>query len=167
MTSYETLKEKNVKIVDILKFHIDFILDSINRKITEKQAFKNPWKVFVERSISRHLFLPFYKAIKNFHTETGRTIEVTRYKSRLSPLKEIKITFIHIGTFVFYFGSVSTYGKEEIRKLFCRKWKSRNKTEAIAIEDNPIVVIYKVKAQMLKVIVPYKLTNQYGTVCSH
>ena len=150
MSSYEALQNEQIDVIQLLNYHIDWIIDTIHRRLTEKENYKNPWQLEVERNIHNQLFLPYYKSLKNFSTEHGRTIEVTRYKTKLAPLKEIKIVFHHFGSFVFHLSQASTKSKGEIKSLFVRKWKTGNETNIIVNESKPVTLVYKVKSHYLK-----------------
>ena len=45
--SYDALEEKMIDIKGILSFHVFKILQRLNRRITFKEKFKNPWIVEV------------------------------------------------------------------------------------------------------------------------
>ena len=154
-------------VAGVLQYHMNTIITSIKRRLIEKESYKNPWEINVEINVHCSIFMPFYKAIRDFKTAHGRTIEVTRYRSKSAPLKEVKITFVHFGAFVFHISQATNKSKEEVKSAFKRKWKSGNVTQVVVNENKPVSFVYKVRSNQLKVKLCYSLTNKYGTVCSY
>ena len=102
---YNELKSKKIEIIELLNYHFSEIAISINRKITEKEKFRNPWQISLERTIHQSLYIQFYKAVRDYKIVYGRKINHKRYSS--GDLKEIIITFEHFGCFIFHLSQIS------------------------------------------------------------
>ena len=132
--SYERLKTKKIDAVSLIEWHFANICHSINRNITFRQKFKNPWVVEVSERIQRDIFIEAFKAIRDFKIEYGRTINIQRDKSGVGV--RYTITFNHFGSLKFHLSQLS---KLDITELFK---KQSNKGTAIVIvteEENAII----------------------------
>lgn len=89
MESYDRLKEKKIDISCLLEWHFRNICHLINRRITFKQKYKNPWTVEVSEHIHRQIFFESFKAIRDYVVEFGRTYEVKRDRNGTSLSYEI------------------------------------------------------------------------------
>jgi len=163
--SYEHLKSKSVQVVDLLKYHFSEIVSSINRRITQKERYRNPWKITFDRTIHSSLYLPFYKALRDYEIDFGRKISVKRCSR--GNIKNIDIVFSHFGCFVFHLSQVLGIEKDKLRERFTTRWKGGNVTQIIVSEDKPFLFHYNVTKHTLKIEGSLSLTNKYGTVCSH
>ena len=63
MESYQILGTKQVGVKALLEWHTTSIVKSVNRKISFKQKFKNPWNIEVQESIYREVFMELFKAV--------------------------------------------------------------------------------------------------------
>ena len=102
--SYGSLEEKKIDIKSILSFHVLKILESLNRRITFKEKFKNPWTVEVGEHIHFSVFYEWFKAISDYKIEFGRTINIKR-NSKNKP-SNYTIVFNHFGCFKFHFEKI-------------------------------------------------------------
>jgi len=163
MESYDKLKEKKIDVSRLLEWHFSTICRSIQRRITFKQKYKNPWTVEVLEHIHREIFIASFKAIRDYVTEFGRTYNVKR--DRRGNGTSYKIAFTHLGTLKQHLHKLSGLSKSEITTLF--KKKTDKATACVVVSDEkPCVLEYNCRNCTLKVRLSYKVENQYGTVCS-
>ena len=80
------------------------ILERLNRRITFKEKYKNPWIVEVGEHIHLSVFYEWFKAISDYKTEFGRTINIKR-NSKNKP-SNYTIVFNHVGCFKFHFTKI-------------------------------------------------------------
>lgn len=160
--SYAELDEKNILVINLIKFHFDTILTSLNRKIQAKQTLYNPFKVVINERVHSEIFLAVYKAIRDFRTAYGRELIVKKDKSGI--IKEISIIFHHLGSLKFHLSNLSSL---DINKIFKKKFKSNAVGDIICDDEKKCILHYKVSTKTLNITASYKVVNQYGMVCSY
>ena len=74
--SYSTQRSTNLPAIEILQFYIQQVLDSIYRKLSFKQRFKNPWVIEVLETLPRQVFYQWFRAVQNHSTEFGRSLHI-------------------------------------------------------------------------------------------
>ncbi len=62
---YEKIDKETLKLSSLMNSHFSEVLNSVVRKLTEKEKFKNAWQIQVERTIHNSIFNPFYKAVRD------------------------------------------------------------------------------------------------------
>ena len=101
---YGALEEKKIDIKGILSFHVLKILGSLNRRITLKEKFKNPWIVEFGEQIHFRVFSEWFKDISDYRIEFRGTINIKR-NSKKKP-SNYTIAFKHFGCFKFHFEKI-------------------------------------------------------------
>lgn len=163
--SYIDLKKRRISSCQLIQYHIGAVLSAAHRRLTEKESYTHPWCIKVERNIHFSLFSAIHQTIRDYKTSFGREIKLSRDKKK--ELKEITITFHHMGTFIFHLSKLLEKNRPEIKAQLKRVWKSGNRTEVVVSEEKPVILTYKVKKHQLKLEMSYSLINKYGTVCSY
>ena len=69
METYERLKEKKTDTYKIVEWHYRTIVETIKRRITFRQNFKNPWVIEISERIQREIFLSSFQAIRDYSIE--------------------------------------------------------------------------------------------------
>ena len=105
LDSYKELKKYKVNISTLLEWHFSTIICSVSRKLTLKQKFRNPWEISICSLIHRDIFFQAYRAIRDFHIEYGRTVQVT--KDKKGDIKLIRIIFTHFGALKYHLHQLS------------------------------------------------------------
>ena len=105
LQTYEILKTKKVDIASLLEFHFTQVLNSIRRRLTPRQKFRNPWTIEVQREIFSPAFIELYRAVKDYIISFGR--EVTVERNSKGVLKLITIKFTHKGAFKFHLSKIA------------------------------------------------------------
>ena len=159
--SYGSLEEKKIDIKSILSFHVLKILESLNRRITFKEKFKNPWTVEVGEHIHFSVFYEWFKAISDYKIEFGRTINIKR-NSKNKP-SNYTIVLNHFGCFKFHFEKIVG---EKISNFLEKLNKSGSQAKVEITSDKQAILDYKVSSSVLSLKVHYNVKNRYGTVCS-
>ena len=62
-SSYDLLDGKKIKVKEILDLHTCKIIESVHRRITFKETFKNPWCSQAAENIHFGVFYEWFKAI--------------------------------------------------------------------------------------------------------
>lgn len=163
MESYERLKSKKIDVVNLLEWHFTTICKSINKRLTFRQKYKNPWTIELFERVHRGVFIEAFKAIRDFTVEFGRTIAVTRDKKGVAT--KYIITFTHLGAFKHHLHKLSNLSKDNIAVLF-KKTSDKGTAEVTVTEDKQSVIVYDCRSSNLKVTLSYTVTNKYGAVCS-
>ena len=71
--SYDNLEKQQIDVSHILHWPFKRIIESISRRISFHQKYKNPWNVEVTEAINREVFIKFFQAIRDYKVEYGRT----------------------------------------------------------------------------------------------
>ena len=160
--SYKYLKEKKVDVVPILKDSIVVLLKSIKRRLSSRASVRNPWKVVVKHHIHRSIFIEFYRAIRDFKSEFGRTISKTF--DRKKNLKQIVIQFNHIGPLKYHLLQavddsivVTNYIKKSI--------VGGGSAKIVVSAEKPFTFKYDLNKNSLTVNGVYEVVNRYGNIC--
>ena len=162
--SYESLRTTKVDLFVLLKFHFCDIICSLARKISSRQAYKNPWQVNVEHKIHYTVFKYWYKAVADYTSEFGRTIRVKR--SHGGDLVQITMSFTNVCSFFFHLRSVSDHSKEELIQIFSKNLKNDSIGTLVATEEKPFTVTFDRKKSVAKFHGFYEVKNSYGHLCS-
>lgn len=160
--SYVALEKKSISYVEIINFHLDNVLASIRRKINARATLKSPFRISVLERIPPAVFLEVYKAIKDYKTLFGRVIEVKRDKKNI--IKEIKITFDHLGSLKFHLSKLCSVSVSE---NFHKNLKNGVSGDIVVSGSKLAVMTYKVSTKTMVMEISYKVTNKYGNVCSY
>ena len=128
MESYQILGTKQVGVKALLEWHTTSIVKSVNRKISFKQKFKNPWNIEVQESIYREVFMELFKAVRDYKIQYGRILDADRDRNGVG--KIFKITFTHFGAFKFHLTQLSN-NSVDILQLFSEKNKAGNSAVVI------------------------------------
>jgi len=136
------------------------VLQKVKRRLTQRKNFKDPWTIVVFVDIHTTAYFQLYLAIKNYKTEYGRTIELTKNKKR--KLTSIKITFTHLGSLKHHLKKIC---KCNINEYFERKWRNGNRAKGIVNEERPAILTFNTLKHQLQFKVSYELSNRYGTIC--
>ena len=120
INSYEEFKEQKVQLYAIIKFHLEILLGSLNRKITFRQKFKNPWSASSSLFVQRDVFFYCYRAIRDHNISFGRTIE--NIKDKKGFVKSFTIKFVHLGTLKYHLSKV--VNKKNLNKIFNKAQKN-------------------------------------------
>ena len=101
-SSYAILENQDIKVKPALKFHFHLLLSGVRRKINKKPNLRNPWEVKSVTILYAAVFLKWYKAVHDFHIKTYRSIDIK--KDRKGEVKDIVISFTHIGPLCYHLG---------------------------------------------------------------
>ena len=61
--SYDHLDKQQVNVTEILYWHYKRIIESINRRLSFRQKYKNPWTIEVTEAINREVFIDKRKRV--------------------------------------------------------------------------------------------------------
>ena len=76
---YKSLKEKNIKVFEVLQYHLNRIVIGIQRKISFKQTFTKPFQIEIVEYLEATCFYQFFKAVSDY-SEFGRKVTILRDK---------------------------------------------------------------------------------------
>jgi len=163
MESYERLQLKEFKVASVVNWHFESIIKSINRRISFRQKFKDPWTIVIEEKIFPDTFIQAFKAIRDYKSEFGRTYSVKR--DRNGHGLNYVIRFTHLGSLRLHFHKLSGVDKSTIDSLFSKN-NNNGKAYIEVNNEKPCLLEYNRKKSILKIKISYSVENKYGTVCS-
>jgi len=162
LLTYEVLKNKDIKIYELLSWHFQKILNSIRRKISPRERYHNPWMVIISREIKFSIFWEYFRAVRDYHTAFGRTCEVQRTKKGL--ISKVIVTFTHLGSFKLQLQEITGKSSQEIKASFKKKFPCGSKGEVIVNTSKPTTLIYKKNTETLDISIHYEVHNRYGVL---
>ena len=162
-SSYERLSSKKIDVSNLLQWHFTNIVKSINRRLSFRQKFKNPWTVELTEIIHRDLFVQAFIAIRDFPATFGRVVYIEKDKKGVS--KKYTITFTHLGCMRHHLHKLSGIPKTELDSLFSKESK-KGIARIVVNAEKKGVIVYDCKNNSLKFNICYEVTNRYGVVCS-
>ena len=74
--SYDKLKYKEAKVVEILEFHVNHLIEGAFHRLTFQQKYRNPWCIEVTERLHYKIFFEWFKAIEDHCISCGRTTEI-------------------------------------------------------------------------------------------
>ena len=165
MNSYEILEDQDIKVKPAIVCHFLQLLSGVCRKINKKPKLTNPWKVKSVTNLYPAVFLKWYKAVRDFHVKTYRSIEVK--KSRKGEVKEIIISFTHIGPLCYHLGrAINVKTKDTFLKKYLRRtWSDGCRGDLVVCEETPATLTFNMKSGKLSFLANYEVRNRYGNVC--
>lgn len=89
LDTYNVLRQKEIRLASLLSWHLKEVLKSLNRKISCKEKYRNPFSIEVVRDIHESIFQEYFRAIKDYSTEFGRTI--IESKTKKGKRKSVKL----------------------------------------------------------------------------
>lgn len=172
LETYRILREHSISTNTLVSWHFKSILKSINRKITLKQSFINPFTVTISETIHNSIFYQAYIAIRDFQEQNVDVFTKTE-KDKKGNCKSHEIIFTSIDAVILHLTKLTSTTEEEegnqnIRKVYFQKtFTHGQKGKIVATSDKPAIFHYKVSTCTLTVKMKYQMTNQFGTICSY
>ena len=164
MESYDRLKAKKTDTQKIVEWHFRTVAETIKRRITFRQNFKNPWSIEILERVQRDVFISAFQAIRDYHIEYGRTLHVERDNKGFG--KVYTITFSHLGAFTYHLRKLGGIEKEELSSFFVKTSNINGTAEVNVTTEKPAIFVYKCSTSVLKLTLSYSVKNKYGTVIS-
>lgn len=158
--SYDKLKVKQLDAFPILSDSLDYLLRSVYRRIKANPSVRSPWKINSKSKIHISLFSEFFKAVKNWSSEFGRTLNTEKKKN--GTIKSLSITFTHKGTLQFHLSQAT--GKS-VKAYLKKTLKGGSHGRVIITAEKPFIMNYSVARGELSVSASYEIINRYGNVC--
>ena len=85
--SYDKLKDKERKNIEILEFRVSNLIRGAFRRLTFRQKYRNPWCIEVTEMFHYKIFFEWFKAIEDNCVSFGRTTEIHRDRTKLRKVK--------------------------------------------------------------------------------
>ena len=102
---YNVLKKKNILIYDLVKWHFEKILTGINKRLTFKRKFTDPFVATLSREIHATIFMKF---IEQFVTLFNHLDFLPSAKIiKKGQVTFYRIEFKHLRTFVHHFQNLT------------------------------------------------------------
>lgn len=161
LETYEVLKEKKLNVVVTLQYHLKRILDSIRRKISFHQKFRNPWVIEVTEYIAPPIYYELFRAVRDYKISAGFVAETVKDSKNCT--KEYLLEFNHLQVFKHHLQEVL---EEEIDLFFHKTNSIGNVGCVVASPERKITLQYKVKTGALFISMHYSVTNKYGNLIS-
>lgn len=163
MGDYSKLNEQNVSIGRLWEWHMASITSGIKRKLSFRQKIKNPWKIEVIEVIHRDVFIVWFKLIRDFKIQYGRTINVVRDK-KTNIGKVYTITFTHFGALRYHMSEIGQNIKIK-QDNFSRKNTIGNTATVVVDTEHPATVTFNASKSTVTFDLHYQVINKYGNVC--
>ena len=160
--SYYTLELSNVVVYPILTDSIDQLLKKTKRQLTTRKKIRNNRHIASSIEIHKLVFLKYYKAIRDYKSEFGRSILLQKGSGRRrKEIKKIVIIFTHKGSLTLHLKKASTL---KVSDFFQKKVGNSN-IELVVNNEQPAKLSYDMNKNRLDFSAAYKVTNKYGNIC--
>jgi len=80
--TYEVLRSQKCSISTIIEWHFEEVLKSINRKISLKWKYKDPFTCTVFRELHRDTFHQAFRAVRDYKITLGVKASITKNKKK-------------------------------------------------------------------------------------
>ena len=165
LETYEVLKSNQTSIFEIVQWHFEEIIKGINRKISLKKKYKDPFTCIVTRDIHPSTFYQVFRAIRDYKITFGTKAEV--FKNKRKQVTGYSLSFTHFGALKFHLCQLTEKEKEDIEKEFLSKsFACGSRAKVVASDQKPFVITYKCSTSSLTLKCHYETTNSYGNVTS-
>ena len=146
----------------MVKWHFIEILASIQRRITLKRKFKDPFTCVVYRDIHKNIFYQAFRAIRDYPIQFGTFTEVLRNKKNV--IIGYSIKFEHLGAFKFHLKQLAD---EDTSNSLSKKFTTGSSAAVVVTPEKPATLNYKVSNSSLTIRVQYEIKNKYGVMTSY
>ena len=161
--SYDILKDKKGKVIEILKFNVNHLIQGPFRRLKFRQKYRKPWCIEVTERLHYKIFFEQFEAIEDHCVSFGRTTEIHRDKTKLRKVKGYTITFHHLGALKFHIRQTVSKKKLVLEK----KNKTAGAKAIVAVSaKKPAVLHFDIKKEHLILCLRYELLNRYSVLCS-
>ncbi len=162
--SYDRLEKKEISVHVLVQWHFKRIVETIGRRLTFHQKYKNPWTIELVEPIQCDIFRKAFQAVRDHSPSVGLTYTVKR--DRQGNGLNYRLNFTWTGTLRYHLHKLSGFSKKEIDNFFMKKSETKGKAFVKLSEDQPCIVEYDVKKSTLKLNLQYHVENTYGNVIS-
>lgn len=162
--SYDRLEKREINVFIIVKWHFKRIVETIGRRLSFHQKFKNPWTIDISEPIQVEVFKKAFQAVRDHSPSEGFTYTVKR--DREGHGLHYHLNFTWTGTLRFHLHKLSGYTKKEIDSFFTKESETKGKAFVKLSKDQPCVIEYNVKKSILKLTLQYNVENVHGNVMS-
>ena len=163
MDTYKHLTSHKSDTGALVHWHFKLVLQSIRRKITSKQTFRDPFTVCVTLLINPDLFFQAYRAVRDYTIQLG--IKTECQKTAKKKVKSYSIQFERLGVFKFHIAKLSNC--ENISYYLKKTFKCGGKGAVDVSQEKPAILTYKVSTGTLTLKCFFTYTNSYGHICSY
>ena len=168
MTSVDTwalTRSKKTAVQPLLEFFFKDLLSGVKNKLKKKATNAHPWKVVVYTKIPAHIFLEFYRTLRDYKIRNFREIDVTRKKD--GTICRIVFKFTHPGPLKFHLGQATDVTDIVAfkKKYFVREWTDGCEAAVTITPDEPATLVFNMKTQKMTFSAPYEVRNSYGNLC--
>ena len=165
LDTYEVLKTNNVLVYDITKWHFEKFLIAINKRLTLKRKYTDPFKVTTTREINKTVFYEIFRALRDFVPHTG--ITASTEKNKKGSIALYKIQFNHFGTFIYHSSLLTGLSKSEVKKQINKTFSTGCKANVVITDEKPAEIIFKVSTSVCTVKCNFVTINRFGNVTSY
>jgi len=165
LETYEVLKQKNVLVFEIVKWHFQKILSGVNKRLTLKRKFTDPFIASLSREIISNVFFEVYRAVRDFVPFYGFKTSCERNKK--GKVVQYHIEFVHLGTFIHHFKELTGLPKTSIKNFIKKTFSTGCKANVVISEEKPFSLTYKLTTSVVTVRCHFETVNRFGNVTSY
>jgi hypothetical protein len=167
MTSYDDLRTNKTDVGPVVEWHMNRLIKTIYRKLTTRQTFRNPYKLFIVEPVCFPIFFQIFSAIKAYRNETtAPAIKITTNKPgrKATITKDYTLTFLNFYSVLHFFTHILNF-KCDVLGHLTKQIKNCN-VKIVVDPERPFVVHYKRKKEMMYVSGHFEVVNEFGVICS-
>ena len=162
LQSYDCLKSHQLNTYTIIKWHFSSIIKSVNRKLTLKRKFKDPFTCTISIIIHKEIFYQAFRAVRDYYIRTGQETEIK--KNKQGKITGYSLKFIHFGVFKYHLEQLSGIGN--IYSDLFKNFPSGSVAKVVVSPEKPASFDFRCSSDTLNIKIHYNVTNKYGNVTS-
>ena len=156
LETYEVLRSYDCKIFTIIQWHFEEILKGINRKLTLKRKFTDPFTCTVSREIFKDTFYQVFRAIRDYKITVGTYTNVIRNKKKV--ITGYSFRFVHFGAFKYHFSQLAITEKSVVEQSLSKPFPCGSIANVVITEEKPLEISYKCSSSTLVLKCHFEMT---------
>jgi hypothetical protein len=162
--TYEVLRAQKCSISTIIEWHFEEVLKSINRKISLKWKYKDPFTCTVFRELHRDTFHQAFRAVRDYKITLGVKASITKNKKKTTT--SYTLLFTRDGVARYYLRHLANKSKSFINELFSKTFACGSVGKIVITEKKPLEITYKCSTSTMQLKCHYNTVNSFGNLTS-
>ena len=166
LETYKVLREKDIKISTIIEWHFEEVLKSLNRKISLKRKYKDPFTCIVFRELHTETFKQVFRAVRDYKVQIGTGVKASTTSNKKKETTSYTLTFTCYGPAKYHLRQLANKTESFINKLFTKTFACGSVGKIVITEEKPLGITYKCSTSTMQLKCYYTTTNSFGNVTS-
>ena len=156
--SYQLVKNY-IDHKDEIQFIFKRLAHGIQRKLTSRQTFRDPFTFKFQEPIRRFIFYTILDVVTSFVKKNGKKLDVTKSTTNTTITLCFNNLFAVHHTFINFFGDSAVID-------FFQKYTNRCHVNLIVDQYDTLIFKYSTTKEVVTVSGHFSITNERGHICS-